>query len=1271
MGTCTTCDNKSRTVRIKLIPENKNDDINNKNKILSKQKILNKSPTSNAEGITKDSSESSTLRNKPKPEIYSIEKFGVQINSKQSLTEPLKFIFHFYNFKCKMLTENTIYIMQIIFDGKEYPLSFGSGNNPSFIFDETLGKEILFNKMSSSYMEIFLYTHKNKSKNVQVFKNMTKGEILSGTQLFSCLKIDLLTLALSPEKHDLVLLDPKRNRAQLGRINYNLSCRQIEDISIKVKSFRLNLYKMNYNEIALNLKYENASLSIFKETEYSDGFHGTPNTKDNSMTYQYFPLNKGLISNNDSINNFKSNKEILLNKKNESKNKICNEKEIYNNISSDSDSFDDLDEYNNNSSKDKLILHGKMSLNDILNSEITLNIFSVRLKSRNDLVQTKNNDINLNSDSLNSKKNRNSIPRNSIITNNDFGLIRNKLDLIKTYTLIGIVSLNFYKILYDNESRIERDASKFFHSMSSQKYDDLNKTISNSKINAVGVEENLNNKKYNPNEEKHVIQNLLISAYENVNQTFIEDIINYDGDSIGNIELFLEITKLPLIKQTMFGVLTETGFEINSIFLYDNHNISNDLPEELLELIKLKEKFEQEISTNIQQFDFDKNLSNLMQNMKSTLEKTIEESCLYYGYSSDKDIYQGQEVILDLGLILFELIDKLGLEHRKIGFEILKLILKRSEIDLGTLSVGWFKTLRKSLKVNINNIDFKNKNNIYDYVFRDTILLERGIIEKFFKFHLEAYNYSLDNLIKGKNIDNESRNFTNYYLAIAYFLHPIFREELINQIYSNINLKDAKYVKYLKNMKKNILIFADDENTNKTQSNFILWDESFYKKLYSSLSKFSIDKNSDKQNSYTKNINAIKEQISEIKYITSPNNSNNNNEISLYYSEHNWCNKIKNRSFIFYDYILELLNYILITLNKIDENNLNTKWTKIPGIEKILEVINYDLITKDAKNYPKQIYEIIPIFYSEISIINYFISSIILTTNIYDTQSIFALLNILDYLFNKEYNLNNFNKNIIKEKIDYKIIQNSFFAVINTENSLAIAKYIWFYYKNISLLSSKHVNKVITNILIPNFFKLFFHWSYQIREIFYYFLIFIVNHKIKNLIKPSKIKEKNFIENNINNNDNSIFGFFKVGIFGFNSDNDNNKDTSNLEKKEEDEQDKISRKRTEYKKYYYFGDLLKEKMTFIDEIKNIIIKEKYDNIFNDVIDEEKYKDIIEQIPEEFHSNIVLGINHYNRVLKEFIIWDTNNNKGNLQEKDIVYPKKRIMIIKDDTIQYNN
>ena len=1244
MGICSTDRKKvfSRNTASKIINEQK--EITYTNTINHSLKINNPNKSQvNTEGITKASSESSTLRQQLKPEIYSIEKFGVKVKSKQLLNEQLKFIFHFYNFKCKMLPENRIYILEIIFDGKEYPLSFGYGNNPSFIFDETIGKEIFFNKMSTSYIEIIIYTHKNKAKDVQLFKNMTKGEILAGTQLFSCLKIDFLTLALSPEKHDFVLLDPRRTRVQLGRINYNLSCKQVEDISIKIKSFKINLNNLNYNQIALNLKYENSNLSIIKETEYTSNFHGIPNPKDNCMIYQYMSLNEF----------FSNNNESSINNKFESKKRLSFE--------FSDDSFNDIDEYDDFSTYEKLKLHGKMSLNDIFNSQITLNIFSVKLKYRRELEKIKNNNVDLNY----IPKIKKTIPSRFSVETKDFGLIRRKLDLIDDYTLIGVVSLNFYKILYDNENKIEQDATKIFHTMTNQKYDDeLNKTLSNSKINSVGIEKNLDGNIKNENKknkENNIVQTLTISAYENVNKYYIEDIINYEGESIGTIEMSIEIIKLPLIKQNMFGVLTETGFEINSIFLYDNNNLSNDLPEELLELIKLKEKLEYEISTNIQQYDFDKNLTNTMQYMKSTLQKSIEVSYLYYGYSSDKDIYQGQEVFIDLGLLLFEIIDKLGLEHRKIGFEILKLILKRSEIDLGTLSVAWFKTVKKNI---INDIYFNNINNkdkdkdIYDYEFRDNVLLERGIIEKFFKFHLEALNYSLDNLIKGKNIDNESRNFTNFYLSIAYFLNPTFREELIKQISLTIDLKDAKYLKSLKILKKNIIISNDDDICNKPQSNFLLWDFSFYTKLDASLNKFNIKllNNDDKKSKFIKNINAIKEQLSEIKDITKVD-KDKDDDLSCYYSKKNWSNIIKTRSFIFYNYILELFTYILNILNKIDENNYNTKWTKIPGIDKILEIINYDLIIKDAKNYPRQIYEILPIFYSEISITNHFISSMIINTNIFDTQSIFAILNILDYLFNKHFTINNFNKNIFKENIDYKYIYNSFLLIIKTDNSLAIAKYIWFYYKNISLLQAKHVNKVITQILMPCFFVFFFHWSFQIREIFYYFLIYILNHKIKNLIKPCKQKEIINKEKNAN-----IFGLFNIGIFGLNNKNEN-------EEKEEKKENEISKE--EKKKFYFFGDLLAEKMKIIEQINIIIEKEKYDLMYNNIINETKFGHIIDKIPEEYHSNIIVSIIHYNKVLNDFEIWDKNNKEKKIEENDIIYPYKEIMIIKDDTIQYDN
>ena len=54
--------------------------LNNKRILTGKSR--NKSPTSYGEGITKASSESSTTRQKVKPELYNIEKFGVQVKTK-------------------------------------------------------------------------------------------------------------------------------------------------------------------------------------------------------------------------------------------------------------------------------------------------------------------------------------------------------------------------------------------------------------------------------------------------------------------------------------------------------------------------------------------------------------------------------------------------------------------------------------------------------------------------------------------------------------------------------------------------------------------------------------------------------------------------------------------------------------------------------------------------------------------------------------------------------------------------------------------------------------------------------------------------------------------------------------------------------------------------------------------------------------------------------------------------------------------------------------
>lgn len=70
--------------------------------------------------------------------------------------------------------------------------------------------------------------------------------------------------------------------------------------------------------------------------------------------------------------------------------------------------------------------------------------------------------------------------------------------------------------------------------------------------------------------------------------------------------------------------------------------------------------------------------------------------------------------------------------------------------------------------------------------------------------------------------------------------------------------------------------------------------------------------------------------------------------------------------------------------------------------------------------------------------------------------------------------------------------------IIEKDHSLCVAKILCLYYKNAHIMNIIHVHETFQDIFKTKFFKLFFHWSWQVRNIFYYLLIFIVNHRIKN-----------------------------------------------------------------------------------------------------------------------------------------------------------------------------
>ena len=376
-----------------------------------------------------------------------------------------------------------------------------------------------------------------------------------------------------------------------------------------------------------------------------------------------------------------------------------------------------------------------------------------------------------------------------------------------------------------------------------------------------------------------------------------------------------------------------------------------------------------------------------------------------------------------------------------------------------------------------------------------------------------------------------------------------------------------------------------------------------------------------------------------IKLLTEIKEEKHINNDLIDYHHSNWYEKISKRDFIFYDLIIKIFEHLNEIRNKYVNKSTNLinlksqdKILIIPGIEKLIKVIKYDIITKKGKFYPKQIKELICKFYADVKEINNLIYIMFTTTNVYDTKSIFNLIEILDDLVNKKFENNYY----LKDEIDFTVIKRAFAIIIDSDNSLAISKFIWFYYKNNSLINFHHMNDIIKYI-ISIFFKLFFHWSFQIREIFYFFIVFILGYKLKHKFKSKKEK---------NQNNNKIMRS-QITL------------SEELFKKKIKEKDEI----------FYLLDELEENMEIIERLQKIIKKEKYEEFYLDNIIKINDEKILEKIPKVPHGNIIECLKQYNNVVTKFGVWEKNIIDEKIPEDKIEYPQMEISVIKDDKIQY--
>ena len=944
---------------------------------------------------------------------------------------------------------------------------------------------------------------------------------------------------------------------------YSLGCTRDELIE---KADIYSSFKISFLTIVIGPEFHNLALT-------------SPTKKNTHLGRVMYTITCKQIANiNVKVNSVKltldnlSNNEIALKLKYHDKK--CNPNSIYTkSITPNVLEKEKMVEYKYNpqiGENNPLNLNIKTSMYDLILADSSINVYTSRLINNEE-------EINLR-DSI-FQKNKSELSLNRVTQGSS-------MKLMNHYTMIGFSKLNFLEILSENDEALNKQSSQFFRHVSGF---------------------NMPSEENSDSDKNNNLQVFTFQIFQDLNKLY-EASLYYEGLEVGKCEINIDIKNIPLIRQIMCGVMTENGFEINSIHLYDNliSAEGNTLPNEITQLITNKRNFNNElikqkqIQSNINH-EYNLTILGYLKQFKNILSKSIELNCLYYGYTVNQDLYTGQNVILDLGLILVKIIDKLNKDQRNLILEILKLINNRSEFGLGTLSTKWFKEKTGKKMENILN----NK-----YTFMDSSLLKNKIIENFLEFNYNCLKFSIEIINRGKLVDPQSLDFAENYISIAYFRIPLFRDVLLNSISLNVPekiediLNQGNSIRSNKRRKTIVNDFIESDPIN----SLFLWEGLFYDRLNSAL----------EENNKNENIeNEIKDKILKFKKLLDVDKTTDvDNSIMVNKEDYknDWKKIFSQRDTLFFNLTINVITYIQLK----NESSNDVNWLNIVGIEYLLNAIIHEIHQRPVKTFSPLFKKIFNLFLNNSEITNALIKEVVIKTNSYDVPGIFNLLDIINSLF-QEFSKNNKGADFLK--LNYVLMNQIDKCIFKVDHSMCVAKLILLYYNCAHMMSIFHIGEIMQNIFFNKFYNLFFHWSFEVRDKFFYFILFIVGYRLKNVVPFGDLEDLKYIKKT---NYNEISG-------------------NSLHKN--------------------LGNILENKLKIIKELQNIILVQNYDMNFNNVINPIKYAHILKQIPEDVHKNIVIALHHYKKIYDEYKIFiDLNKNKD---KKDIQYPELELILPRDD------
>lgn len=188
----------------------------------------------------------------------------------------------------------------------------------------------------------------------------------------------------------------------------------------------------------------------------------------------------------------------------------------------------------------------------------------------------------------------------------------------------------------------------------------------------------------------------------------------------------------------------------------------------------------------------------------------------------------------------------------------------------------------------------------------------------------------------------------------------------------------------------------------------------------------------------------------------------------------------------------KLLKYIFLYQYSLNVFNYPFDFTHFKDNQIIMNYMKNHIRRTGVSNLSPEFLDCIYYLTDSIIAFNEINNAMITSTNAYDQLNIYKLFEYqhvaLLYYYEK-------NSNYLL--MDYSLLEKAINILFDIDNMMSTPKIFWFYYHSSHLITRGHIKWFIINICNNKFKSLAYHWSMNIRFMFFKTLLFTINHRIK------------------------------------------------------------------------------------------------------------------------------------------------------------------------------